>query len=461
MVALLLLVEGLLFLQGARSRQADYDEGVYAASVDALRHGQSLGSDVFTSQPPGFYEILRGGSFVFGSSLGGLRALMIAFALLGCLAVYAFGRTLAGPLCGALCSATLAIAPSYSTFAGRVTADLPAAALLVVAFALAVSHRDARRAGLFPWLMIGCVVGLAFTVKLSAVSIVPALVAIAARGAQGRARIGAFFAGALIAVSVLVLPHLGALGSIWRGAVSYHVAARNLPGGGTIGGNADRVLHYLDFRTGFGWLVAGSLIVAIVVVRRPQLEILVPLLTFVVTAFVFLVWQRPLHDNHLVLFAVALALPTGVVVHQAVSFASTDWVRGLATTSVVLLLLGGYGQETRRLLRNEVALSPDLARAVSMIRRHSAAGELVVTDRPDLAHLAGRRLPGNLVDTAVLRFDSGYLTLRSVEQTIQSRQIDLVVAGRAFTHHPELMRWLGEHFATHVRIGEVTVFLRS
>jgi 2,4-dienoyl-CoA reductase-like NADH-dependent reductase (Old Yellow Enzyme family) len=85
----------------------------------------------------------------------------------------------------------------------------------------------------------------------------------------------------------------------------------------------------------------------------------------------------------------------------------------------------------------------------------------VVTDRPDLAYLAGRRVPGKFVDTAVLRFDTGYLTVQAVEREIQSGHIDVVVAGRAFTQYPALMRWLARHFTGRAQRGDVTVFSRG
>jgi 4-amino-4-deoxy-L-arabinose transferase-like glycosyltransferase len=459
-VVLLLLCEALLFAQGARSRQADYDEGVYAASVDALRHGQRLGSDVFTSQPPGFYEILRVGSFVFGNSLGGLRALMIAFALLGCLAAYAFGREFGGPWAGLLCSAVLAVAPSYATFAGRISADLPAAALLVVAVALAF-RGDRRQNALWRWVIIGGVVGLAFTIKLSALAIVPMLVLLLARRHDRWSHAAAFVVGAVVTVCVLVATHLGALHPLWRGAVSYHVAARKVAGSGTFADNAHRVVHYLDFKTGFGWLVVLALLSALWIVRRPQLEVLLPLLTFLVVSAIFIVWQRPLHDNHLVLLAVALALPTGYILSEAVGAASPEWVRIAVVTMLALLLVGGYAQEVRRLFRNQIELSADDRSVVTEIRRRSPAGRLVVTDLPDLAYLARRQVPGKLVDTAVLRFDAGYLSVRDVEREIATRQVDVVVAGRAFTQYPALMQWLGTHFARRAQHGDVAVFSRD
>ena len=50
-----------------------YDEGNYLGSLDALRHGQTLGHDVFLDQPPGWYLLLVAVSYPFGNSVGGVR----------------------------------------------------------------------------------------------------------------------------------------------------------------------------------------------------------------------------------------------------------------------------------------------------------------------------------------------------------------------------------------------------
>jgi hypothetical protein len=115
----------------------------------------------------------------------------------------------------------------------------------------------------------------------------------------------------------------------------------------------------------------------------------------------------------------------------------------------------------RRLFRNQIELSADDRSVVTEIRRRSPAGRLVVTDLPDLAYLARRQVPGKLVDTAVLRFDAGYLSVRDVEREIATRQVDVVVAGRAFTQYPALMQWLGTHFARRAQHGDVAVFSRD
>ena len=45
-------------LTRALGARTNFDEGVYLASLDAMRRGQELGSEIYTSQPPVFYWLL-------------------------------------------------------------------------------------------------------------------------------------------------------------------------------------------------------------------------------------------------------------------------------------------------------------------------------------------------------------------------------------------------------------------
>ena len=66
----LLAVAAFVYIRGVEAA-ANYDEGVYLASLDALRHGQELGTDVYASQPPGFYVLLQGLSLLPGDGVEG------------------------------------------------------------------------------------------------------------------------------------------------------------------------------------------------------------------------------------------------------------------------------------------------------------------------------------------------------------------------------------------------------
>ena len=70
----------------------NYDEGVYLASADALARGGQLGEDVFASQPPGFYLLLRLATVLPGGTVEATRALFLVVALVGVAAAWSLGR---------------------------------------------------------------------------------------------------------------------------------------------------------------------------------------------------------------------------------------------------------------------------------------------------------------------------------------------------------------------------------
>ena len=60
LLGFVLAAAGLLFHHGL-SAPASFDEAVYVLATSAMRHGQALGSQIFTAQPPGFYTLIRAG----------------------------------------------------------------------------------------------------------------------------------------------------------------------------------------------------------------------------------------------------------------------------------------------------------------------------------------------------------------------------------------------------------------
>lgn len=458
LIIAVLVAEGFLFARGLPTA-ADYDEGVYLASVDALRHGQQLGSEIFTSQPPGFYALLTGADVVFGNSLTGVRTAIIALALLGCFGAYLLGRAAAGPAAGLGAAVLIGVAPPFPTMASRISADLPAltvALLALVCFVQACKRRRAARAFAF---LAGCLFAAAVSIKLSGLL---ALVPLAAFGIVSSAKLrhlASAAAGAAAVTVVGLLATWGDLGGIWRGAVTYHREARDAPWPG-LAENADRVLQFLDPRTPFGWLVALA-VLASLLPWRPRLRLpLWPLWLWAIVSALFLIWHRPLHDNHMVLLAVTLAVPAGTALGAAVASLSGRKA-GVAGLALALLVAGGYVQEHRRLERNQGPEQPSVLWAASELRQRTEPGELVVADRPLIAFLADRRIPGELIDTAALRFHSGLITPREIFAVIAERRVRAVVASRAFRDQPAVLAGLAARFPTRIRHGDVTLFLRT
>ena len=75
-----------------------YDEGVYLVSLDAMRHGQELGTQIFTAQPPGWYHLLDAVASVFGNSIEGVRRGLVVVMCGGVVAAWGAGRALGGQI---------------------------------------------------------------------------------------------------------------------------------------------------------------------------------------------------------------------------------------------------------------------------------------------------------------------------------------------------------------------------
>ena len=148
----------------------NFDEGVYLAAVDALRHGQQLGTDVFAAQFPGFYDLLRVAAVVAGASIAGVRAVLIGVFCLGTVGAWLIGRRFGGTPGAALTAGLFVVAPPLDLFGSQVIADTPALALTVLAVGLATIGGPVAAVG------AGIAFALGLSVKLTAVTAVPALV---------------------------------------------------------------------------------------------------------------------------------------------------------------------------------------------------------------------------------------------------------------------------------------------
>ena len=119
------LAASLVMSWAALDRAPNYDEGNYAAALDALRHGQELGSEVYLVQPPGFYLMLEGIAGVLGDGLRALRVGMLLVSLIALAAAFAIGRAYAGTAGGIGAAGLLAVAPPFPQLAPLIESDPP------------------------------------------------------------------------------------------------------------------------------------------------------------------------------------------------------------------------------------------------------------------------------------------------------------------------------------------------
>jgi 4-amino-4-deoxy-L-arabinose transferase-like glycosyltransferase len=441
-----LLAAGLVFTRALGTR-TNYDEGVYLASLDALRRGQELGSEVYTSQPPAFYWVLRLLAAPFGSSVEGIRFAFAMLAVVGVGAALALGWRLYGAAAGVTAAALVAIGPPYPSVAPTVAADVPAVALGLVSLALLACALRGPRAR---WLAIaaGAALAAAVMTKLLATPFAVPFLALALAERAGRRVLPAAAAGAGLVLAALAIAHAGSLDAVWAGVIGDHTGAAEL---GSYGRNARWIRDLLEPRTPIAWLVPAGFVCFLVSrsARRTW-----PLWTLVPAAALFLLLVRPLADHHLLLLTVAYAISAGPSLALGIAQIQRPLLQLAAAGLVALFVAAGLYQEQRRLHRN------DLTWAVAAVRAYTSPDDVVVSDQPIVPFLAHRAQPGPLVDTSNTRIAGGGLTAQEVIDEIEQAHPTAVVVGRMLRTLPPVLARLDELYPDTLRCGEVTIYTR-
>ncbi len=435
----------------ALGTRTNYDEGVYLASLQLLRHGEELGKDIYTPQPPVFYWLLRGLSAPFGHSIEGIRAGFVGLAVVGVLSAFAAARTLWGLGAGLAAGLVLVIAPPFPTVAPTVAADIPSLSLGLVALALAA--RACRERASPAW-AAGAGAAAAFAVLtkfLAAPFVLPVLVLpLAAR--QGRRLLPWIVAGGCAAVGIVALVHLGSLHDLWRGAVTDHEGAKKLS---HVHDNVVRLEKLLEWRTPFGWIVpAGA--VAFVVSRNARR--VWPVATVVPAAAAFTLYVRPLPDHQLSLMSCAYAV--AAVPALALGIASLRGrVRDAAVVVFAAFVAAGIYQEQHRQVRNDVPEPAKVTWSTAAIEAATASGERITTDEPIVSFESRRLIPGDLTDTSSTRIRSRALTTPQILRDIEASHSKAVLVARIFTTLPDLRHALEARFPLRRECDGATLYL--
>ena len=440
-LAVILLAQTLLFAHGLGAGAA-YDEGVYLGSLDALRAGQRLGTDIFAAQPPGFYLVLRVAAALFGNSVEGVRTGVLALGLIGCMGAYVALRTVAGPIAGLLGAAFLVVAPPIPLYGTRVLSDLPALDVLLLslaAAALAGAGVSTRRGWSFA---AGALYVAACSVKLSVIVAAPAFALLLLRGRR-RGDLAWAGAGAGVVLAGLLVSHVRAHPELWNSVVQYHQQLRGLA---SLSGGPSLLRQVVSPSAAFTWLVLGALILALVHTLRDRRWRVSPFLVLAATGVALVAWHRPLFEHHVVAASVGLALCAAEPIGRELA-QSSGGRRAIISGLVGLLLVGGYTQQTRRVTNELLTEDPRIATDAALLAARTHPGDFVVSDQPILAYRARRLMPGNLIDTSAARFGVGLLTERDVLRAVDSHCAQAVVAGRAFTRRPLLLAELARRYA--------------
>ena len=432
----------------------DFDEGVYLLSLDALRAGEQLGTEVFAAQPPGFYWLLQSIAAVLGDSGERVRLGIALCSLAGTAGAWFVVRFIAGPVAGVLAAALLLISPPIPLFAARILADLPS--LWATLAALGLGALAGRRGSRIAALLAGAVAIFAMATKVAAVIALPLLaVVLLSGGGRPRQRLLWAAGGAAAAAGVILLDNAGAIDELWGSVVTYHRKAGATP---AVIDRWASIHDLFNLRTPVLWLVvAGIVTFAYRAARRRARPAELALWAWAAFAFLFLATYAPLHYNHLVALPVPLALAAATSIGAQTVTAPSRY-RTVAVVALAVVVTAGYAQQWRRVaIASEPQSQAEITAAATLLRV-TGPRDLVASDLPVSAVLAGRRVPGALVDTAYLRFATGFLTADEVLAEIDRRCVAAVVAGRSFKDDPAVLQGLRTRFAESSTASGATVF---
>lgn len=457
-----------------------YDEGVYWQSLRAMSAGHALYGGVFYSQPPFFLLSTFPFYTLFGGTLWSARLGIAMVSLVGLPGAFLLGKTLSGRL-GALAALLLAITnPLYLAQSQTIQAEAASTAFSFLAAGLAFLwfKYPLGRRGMILAILTGVMVALSILSKLLGVALlVPIGLLMLVRlwqgtpsqGKEGRenrskqrpyASVLAGVAAFIVTMAALLLPFAGAYHAFIAGVITFHTDAASM-----LGNTAQyrQAANMGILKTALVSLLAlAALYGTGVAILRQDWRVL-PLLGWF-AASAFLLWRQvPLFPHHLVSLVppfIALAV-MGIVqpssLQAGIPKKTASSMATILTVIAVVLLLFTAGADIRQdtsYYRTAQARSVDglaqlEARVATDLREAIAPGQQVVTDAQFVAGLADRDTPPSLVDTSMVRIETGYLTLAQLETAASQPQVHAVLFFSGRFSLPQVAAfhaWVAQHF---------------
>jgi hypothetical protein len=400
----------------------DYDEGVYAATVDAVGHGARLYRDVFVSQPPVLILMIRGVFALLGTSLPAARSTVVLSSALWLIAILTMLVARGCPWGGALAVCLVIGRPVFLIMARTVEMEVPSEALACAAIAL--TAWGGRRPGPGWWVGAGALAMLAVMTKLTAATcLLPLAGAAITRGPALGRRVGLMAAGALLGTGAL-LPVIATAGFPDQ-VFAFHVAlARAHPQSPLT--HAASIAQFLAGEWplcaagafGLWWSIRSG-------TWRDRALVL-----WLAADFAVLIALTPLWEHHLIILVSPLAVLAGTALDRiGVWMARSNGRARPAARAGLAVVVAAYLIWGASAVPGQVA-SGELQGVIVLIGGAVPVGGKILTDDPMVAFLARRPLAAGLVDTSLARIWTGEITEANLLSVLREQETDAVVFWR-------------------------------
>jgi hypothetical protein len=389
-------------------RHLTFDDGNFGMSAIAMRHGGVPFRDVFSSQGPLFLPLVWLADVIGLRTLNAPRLLSLAAGVALIIIVYRAALEISNRTSARVAAALVVATGSSLAVTGPLAADGPAMALGAGAVYLALLYR--RRPSTARALAIGVVLGGAIMVKAL---VLPAAIPVGLILLAGRRPLDWVISVAGAVSMGLFWSLLWGWSDVWDQSVTYHLDA---PGGSDPVDNLIKVVNVLITRDTV--LLAGLGVALFAAWRSDRLgenrQIKLLLWTWLAAMFALLVIEHPLWRPH-----VSELVAPGVLLVAAYR---PPWKPVVVLCALLLPLHLGYAHE----LLWPGDYSGDEAEVVERIR-DLPEGAQAISDEAGQVWRAGRTTPPDMVDSSILRIDSGRITTDSLTAEASRPEVCMVV----------------------------------
>jgi 4-amino-4-deoxy-L-arabinose transferase-like glycosyltransferase len=454
-----------------------YDEGVYWQTLHAMSAGHPLYAQTFYSQPPFFMLSVYPIFTLFGGTLWSARLGIALVSLLALPGAFLLGKALNGRIGALALLLLITIDPLYLTQSQTLQAEAPCVAFMLLAVGLAYfwwEHPEGLT-GTILAALTGITISLSIWSKFFGFAgLIPICLLMLARLWQIVRKVPpAKRAAALLPIVVgivalaltslvVLLPFFGAFHQMIASVVYFHTAASS----------AYQYSQVNNFSVMRGLLTSIMAVAAfygmIVGLLRGDWRVL-PLIAWLLGSIYLLNDQVPLFHHHLVILippmaSLAVIGSGGKVAPRAFGAAVKNraLVAKIAGAIALVLVLvtaglniqGDQAHFLNSRLQSVNAQTRQNEQVATELQRLITPNEQVITDAQFIAGLANRNVPPSLVDTSLVRIQTGYLTTQQLIDAASSPQVHAVLF---FTGRLQRLSgfhaWVALHFHLKYRYG--------